>query len=256
MTRPILELRDLDVRYGGVRAVTDVSISVPQGGFVALLGPNGAGKSTIARAITGLLAFHGGSVSSGTVALNGESIVGLRPDQVITQGVGYVPEGRQILPGATVEENLLLGASSSRPSRDILRSNLQGIYERFPPLAERKMSHAKWLSGGEQQMLAIGRALIHDPQLLICDELSLGLAPTLVKELIESLANACRSLGTAVLLIEQNARLALRFCDYAHVIESGRILLSGDSKELQASPDLIERYLGYTTTGPRDGSPS
>lgn len=247
MSDALLSIEDVVVSYGAVEALHGVSLVVPKGGFVALLGPNGAGKSTLARSITGLLGHHGGRVARGSIRVAGENVVAARSDQIIRLGVGQIPEGRLILARVTVEENLLLGAAASAIGRRERQQRLSGVYDRFPQLVGRRRTRAGLLSGGEQQMVAIGRALMAQPRLLICDELSLGLAPILVRQLLSTLAATCADTGAAVLLIEQNARLALKFADYGYVLEAGVVNLKGPASELSQDRAIIERYLGTTS---------
>jgi ABC-type branched-chain amino acid transport systems, ATPase component len=240
----LLRVTDLCVSYGHVVALDGVSLRLGEGDFVTVLGANGAGKTTLARAIACLLFAHGGSVRRGSIQLLGRELTGLRPGGSIRYGVGVVPEGRLVFPRLTVEENLICGAAARREASRSVRSGLSQVYERFPALANLRNKPAGLLSGGEQQMLAVGRALMGQPRLLICDELSLGLAPMVVKQLFEFLARLNQEQGLAILLIEQNARLALQYATYAYVLESGRLAREGASTELRDDPHFQELYLG------------
>ena len=239
----LLEVRDVSVAYGGKAAVLDhVSLSVPKGGMVALLGANGAGKTTLIRTVSGLLGLHGGAVTHGSVTLEGRSIAGLSADRLVRLGMGQVPEGRLIFRNLSVEENLRVGAAI-RP-RGERQAALDAVYDLFPRLAERRRQAAGLMSGGEQQMIALGRALAASPRILLIDELSLGLAPLIVAAIYDQLRTIREGFGTAMLIVEQNARLALRICDHAHVLDRGRILISGTPAEIAASPQVQESYLG------------
>ena len=234
---PLLVVEGLETAYGGIAALRGISFVVEAGSVVALVGANGAGKSTTLNTISGLLAPRAGSVR-----FSGREIGGWRADRVASLGLVQVPEGRQVLAPLTVEENLLLGAYARR-DREV-GADLAGIYERFPRLAERRQQFAGSLSGGEQQMLAIGRALMARPRLLMLDEPSLGLAPLIVAEvfrLIESL----KAQGATILLVEQNARKALAVADTAYVLEGGRITRSGPAAALRDDPGIVAAYLGH-----------
>ncbi|MCY3577482.1 MAG: ABC transporter ATP-binding protein [bacterium] len=238
-----LRIEDLTVVYGGVTALDDVHITVPSGGFVTVLGANGAGKTTLVRSITGLLYLHKGRVRRGSIELGGESILGKKSPDIVSAGVAQVPEGRKLFPNLTVKENLLCGAAS--------RSDLSGIDESleqnldlFPQLRPLLVQTAGLLSGGEQQMVAVGRALMSQPSLLICDELSLGLAPKIVHRLFELLTEINETRGTSILVIEQNASLALEHAADAYVLELGRVLMEGSAAELRGNPMVQELYLG------------
>ena len=238
-----LEIKSLSVGYArkGL-ALEDVSLSVPKGGIVALLGANGAGKTTLIRAVTGLLDLHHGRVAQGSVFYAGQSILGLPAHRLVRLGMAQVPEGRLIFKQLTVEENLNVGAAILARSK--VKEKMDAVYELFPRLLERRQQAAGWLSGGEQQMLALGRALIAGPKLLLVDELSLGLAPLIVKAIYKQLRVVGDTLGTSMLVIEQNARLALEFAATGYILDRGRIVLSGPSEELAASDAMKESYLG------------
>ncbi|MEY5025700.1 MAG: hypothetical protein RLZZ244_1228 [Verrucomicrobiota bacterium] len=234
----MLEIAHLEVSYGPIKALHDVSLRVDQGAIVTLVGANGAGKSTTLRAISGLA-----KVRSGTIQFQGESITNLPPHQLVARGLLHVPEGRMIFANLTVSENLRMGAYLRRDSAGISRDQ-EFVLEMFPRLRERASQLAGTLSGGEQQMLAIGRALMGRPKLLMLDEPSLGIAPLLVKAIFEKIRLINRDMGLTVLLVEQNARLALESSSHGYVLETGRILLSGPSSELQSNPQVQSAYLG------------
>ena len=233
----LLEVRDLRVGYGGIEAVRGLSFTVAAGATVALIGANGAGKSSTLLALSGLVRPAGGSVR-----FQGVDITGQRADRIVRSGLVQVPEGRAILNPLTVAENLELGAWT-RVDRQAVPADLERIYGLFPVLAQRRRQLAGSLSGGEQQMLAIGRALMAAPRLLLLDEPSMGLAPLLVRTLFDTLSGIARS-GTTLLLVEQNARQALRISDRALVLAHGRLLREGPSAELLADPMIIEAFLG------------
>jgi len=232
----MLEIANLSVRYAAVEALRDVSIKVETGSLVAILGANGAGKSTLLRAISGMV-----NVASGRISLLGKTIDGLSPEEIVRRGVAHVPEGRGIFPDLTVKENLMIGAYARRGQ------NLAGDYNKvmtmFPPIARRERQFGNTLSGGEQQMLAIGRALMAAPRVLLADELSLGLAPIVVKQVFAKL-DEVRTAGITVLVVEQNARLAMKFADYLYVLKYGRVVMEGSRAEIERSTDLVDAYLG------------
>ncbi|MFP3987027.1 ABC transporter ATP-binding protein [Streptomyces sp. E11-3] len=238
-----LEVRDLVVGYGPVRALRSVSLQVPEGSVVTVLGGNGAGKSTLLRAISRALSFHGGSVTGGTVHFGGRPLHTLSPDRVVAAGVSQVPEGRQVFARMTVEDNLRAGALGSSGDRAAKAAALHRVRELFPVLAERSRQRAGLLSGGEQQMLAVGRALMASPTLLLLDEPSLGLAPLMAARIADTIREI-NAQGTSVLLVEQNAALALRLASHAYVLEVGEITLAGPADELAASDEVRRRYLG------------
>jgi branched-chain amino acid transport system ATP-binding protein len=241
----ILSLRNVEVVYNEISlAVRGVSLSVPRGSVVALLGANGAGKTTTIRAISGLLDIHDGRVREGDIVLAGESIKKMTPHAIVARGVAQVPEGRQVFGHLTVEENLRVGASALKERS--VKESLDTIYELFPRLAERRRAEAGWMSGGEQQMVAVGRALMARPKLLLLDEVSLGLAPQVVETIFARLQAVREELKTAMLMVEQNAKLALEFCDYGYIMENGRIVLDGPSGALLGNQDVQEFYLGVS----------
>jgi branched-chain amino acid transport system ATP-binding protein len=253
---PLLRVRDLDVSYArAVRALRGVSLEVPPGGVVAVLGANGAGKSTLLRAISGTLPAAGGTIEHGSVEVDGRRLDRADPAAVVRAGVVQVPEGRQVFGELTVEENLRAGAlATARRARGPARDRVYGL---FPVLAELRQRRAGLLSGGEQQMLAIGRALMAAPRLLLLDEPSLGLAPRLVARIGEVIAEIHRQ-GTAVVLVEQNAALALELAEVAYVLEVGRVTLHGPAAELAATEEVRDRYLGVgaATTAPAASAPT
>ncbi|MDP4005978.1 ABC transporter ATP-binding protein [Methylobacterium sp. NEAU K] len=233
----MLEIRDLVCGYGHVTALKGLTIDVREGQLVALVGANGAGKSTTLRAISGLV-----SPRSGAIRFAGCDIAGAEPRRILAEGIAHCPEGRRVFPQMTVSENLAMGAYLRR-DRTAIKTDLERIYGEFPRLAERHDQAAGTLSGGEQQMLAIGRALMGRPKLVLFDEPSLGLAPNIVERMF-AVIRAIRDAGTTVLLVEQNAFAALELCDYAYLIETGRIVLEGTGQALIADPHVREAYLG------------
>ena len=239
----LLEVGGLEVAYGAsAPALRGISLNVPAGQAVALLGANGAGKTTTIRAVSGLLPLHSGRITAGEVRLDGEIVNSERAYKIVARGVAQVPEGRMVFGHLTVEENLRVGATGRREGDGA--ETLAQILELFPVLGERFKDRAGYLSGGEQQMLAIGRALMADPRLMLIDEVSLGLAPLITQSIFERLATIRREFGTAMLVVEQNARLALEFCDHAYVLENGRVVLAGPAEQLRADPHVQELYLG------------
>jgi branched-chain amino acid transport system ATP-binding protein len=238
----MLEVANLEVVYhGAVLVLRGVSLAVPQGGIVCVLGPNGAGKTTLLRALTGLLDLHHGRVTKGAVTLDGARLDALAPDAVVRRGVSQVMEGRRILGELTVEENLRAGAITA--TRADAAARLERAYARFPVLRERRGQPAGFLSGGEQQMLAIARALMSGPRLLVLDEPSLGLAPRVVAE-VAALLREINAEGVAILLVEQNAAMALELSRHGYVLENGRVVLDGPSATLATDRDIQEFYLG------------
>jgi branched-chain amino acid transport system ATP-binding protein len=240
----MLKLEGLEVAYGGMAQVLHgVSLEVPAGQIVALLGPNGAGKSTTLKAISGLLATERGRVSGGRILLDGERLDGVATDQVVRRGVFHVIEGRRVFEDLTVEENLALGGYT-RSDRAGLKRDEARCYELFPRLQDLRKRLAGYLSGGEQQMVAIGRALMARPRLILLDEPSLGLAPLMVQEIFRILRRINQEQQTTLLLVEQNARLALASSNSAYILESGRVVLHGPSATLAQDPGVREYYLG------------
>ena len=242
----MLAVQGLDVVYNDVvLALRGVTLEVPRGAIVALLGANGAGKTTLLRAVSGLLGLHGGHVTAGSVQLDGDRIERLPPASVVGKGVAQVLEGRRIFGEFTVEENLRVGAHTAR--RDIAAS-MSRAFDLFPRLAERRKQTAGYLSGGEQQMLAIGRALMSNPRLLLLDEPSLGLAPLLVQQIRDLIATINQQ-GTTVLLVEQNAKMALSIAHHGYVLETGRIVMDKPADALRDDEDIREFYLGLRPEG-------
>ncbi|MGB5134891.1 MAG: ABC transporter ATP-binding protein [Prochlorococcaceae cyanobacterium] len=237
MNTPLLHLQGLGVRYGSVQALSGIDLEVRQGELVTLLGSNGAGKSTTLRAISALV-----PASAGQILWRGAPLAGIPPHRLLKLGIGHCPEGRRVLSRQSVAENLSLGAYLRREATGI-RSDLERCYDLFPRLAERRQQLAGALSGGEQQMLAIARALMGRPELLMLDEPSLGLAPKLVGEVMRALAQLHRE-GLTLLLVEQNARAALEIADRGYVLEAGRLTLEGSAEQLLANPSLRAAYLG------------
>ncbi|SEL79724.1 ABC transporter ATP-binding protein [Streptacidiphilus jiangxiensis] len=244
-TREALDVNQLTVAYGrSVRALHEVSLRVPAGGIVALLGANGAGKSTLLRAVSGTLPLHQGAVVSGSVGFGSADLTGRSAAQVVAAGVVQVPEGRRVFAELSVEDNLRAGRLGLvRRGRAEARATLDEVYALFPVLAERRRQTAGLMSGGEQQMLAMGRALMARPRLLLLDEPTLGLAPLMVERISETVQEIRRR-GTGVLLVEQNAALALELADHAYVLEVGAVRLSGPAAELAASDEVRRLYLG------------
>ena len=232
-----LEIRDLHVSYGGIRALKGIDLTVEEGQIVTLIGANGAGKSTTLRAISGLQ-----KPQSGSILYGGEELVGLPAKEIVRRGIIHVPEGRRVFPDMTVAENLKIGAFL-RKDKDGIASDMDYVYSLFPRLKERSWQPAGTLSGGEQQMLAVGRALMSRPKVLIMDEPSLGLAPLIVKDIF-SIIRRVNADGITVLLIEQNANAALRIADYGYVLETGVIALTGTGEELLRNESVREAYLG------------
>ena len=233
----MLKVRDLVVAYGGIEALKGISIDVPDGQIVTLIGANGAGKSTLLRTIMGLV-----KPQSGTVEYNGETINGLNSQRIVSRGITLVPEGRRVFPNLTVLENLRIGAYL-RKDEDGIAKDIKRIYELFPRLEERHWQMAGTLSGGEQQMLALGRALMSRPKIMMMDEPSLGLAPLVIKDIF-SIIRRINESGTTVLLVEQNANMALKVAHHAYVLETGRIKMEGGGKELLENEEIKEAYLG------------
>ena len=232
-----LEIRDLHVSYGGIRALKGIDLTVEEGQIVTLIGANGAGKSTTLRAISGLQ-----KPQSGSILYGGEELVGLPAKEIVRRGIIHVPEGRRVFPDMTVAENLKIGAFL-RSDKDGIASDMEYVYTLFPRLKERSWQLAGTLSGGEQQMLAVGRALMSRPKVLMMDEPSLGLAPLIVKDIF-SIIRRVNDDGITVLLIEQNANAALRIADYGYVLETGTIALTGTGEELLKNESVREAYLG------------
>ena len=235
MNDTILSIENLQVRYGGIEAVKDISFDVKEGSIVTLIGANGAGKSSTLRSISGLV-----KPASGKIVFRGDDITGFNPTEVVKKGITLVPEGRKIFPDLTVLENLKLGAFLRN---DDISGDIQWVYELFPRLKERSWQAGGTLSGGEQQMLAVGRALMSRPKLMMMDEPSLGLAPIVVQDIFK-IIREINNQGVTVLLIEQNANMALKIADYAYVLETGSITVSGTGDELLNNDAVKKAYLG------------
>ncbi len=233
----MLKIENLNVKYGAIHALKGISFSVEEGEIVTLIGANGAGKSTTLKAISGLL-----QPAEGSIEYLGQSIAGIPAQEIVRRGVSQVPEGRRVFANLTVSENLDLGAYLEK-DKTVIKENLAKVFKRFPRLEERKKQLAGTLSGGEQQMLAIGRALMSRPKLLLLDEPSMGLAPILVQEIFDIIREINRG-GTTVLLVEQNAHMALSVAQKAYVIETGKIVLQGTAEELRESEEVKKAYLG------------
>ena len=233
----LLELKDISVNYGKVSAVRGLSIVVPEGKIVTIIGGNGAGKTTTLRAMSGMV-----GLTAGEIHFEGQRVDGMTSDRIVARGIAHVPEGRRIFPDMTVEENLRTGAFLRRDA-DAVESDLDGVYTRFPRLRERRRQMARTMSGGEQQMLAIGRALMSKPKLLLMDEPSMGLAPVIVEE-IAAIIEEINAQGLSVVLVEQNAELALDLADHAYVLETGNLALEGPANELHDNEHVRAAYLG------------
>ncbi len=239
MGAPVLELNNVNTYYGKIHALKSISLTVERGEIVTLIGSNGAGKTTTLRTISGLL-----RPKQGDIKLNGSSILSVSPHKIVEMGIGHVPEGRGVFPALTVLENLEMGAFLLRNNAEFER-RIDLVFSLFPRLKERMTQRGGTLSGGEQQMLAIGRALMQQPGILLLDEPSMGLAPLLVEEIFNIIRNLNSEHGTTILLVEQNAQAALQVANRAYVLETGRITMSGAAQELLHDPKVIEAYLGF-----------
>lgn len=235
--RPVLQVRNVETFYGAVMAIRGVSLEVPEGSIVTILGANGAGKTTLLKTISGVM-----DPEKGKILLNGEEIQGREPDAIVRRGVAHVPEGREVFPFLSVAENLRMGAYTR--SDNEVGSDLEMVYDYFPILRERAGQQAGYLSGGQQQMLAIGRGLMARPKILLLDEPSLGLSPLLVREIFTIVRRLNAEQGVTMMLVEQNAKVALETAHYGYVMEVGRVVMSGSSRELLDSQDIQEFYLG------------
>ncbi len=231
-----LVISELNVSYGDIQVLWETSLTIGHGKIIALVGSNGAGKTTLLKTISGLL-----TPDSGKIVYSGENLGGLAPEKIIERKIFHIPEGRKLFPEMSVEENLIMGAYSRKEKMADL--DIHKIYSLFPKLLERKKQNAGSLSGGEQQMLAIGRGLMGDPELLLIDEMSLGLAPVIVDDLIKIIKDLNNE-GKTIFLIEQDVQLALENSDYAYVMDTGRIVMEGESKELLKNPEVKKAYLG------------
>jgi branched-chain amino acid transport system ATP-binding protein len=245
LAEPLLEVSGIETSYGPIQAVRGVSLTVAKGQIVAVLGANGAGKTTLLRTVSGAM-----TPSRGSITFEGRDIGGLLPDKVMRLGICHVPEGREVFPGLTVRENLMMGAYTRR-DHDGVAADLEACYGYFPVLRERAHQRAGLLSGGEQQMLAISRGLMGRPKLLLLDEPSLGLSPLLVTQIFAIIRRIQEEKGVAILLVEQNAHIALKTADYGYVIEIGRVVMQDDCAALMHKEDIKEFYLGQKDTGVR-----
>ena len=248
--QPLLAVNNIEVIYDHVILVLKgVSLSVPEGGIVALLGANGAGKTTTLKAISNLLRAERGEVTKGSIELRGEKVEGLTPNDLVKKGVIQVMEGRHCFEHLTVEENLLTGAYTRGSDRAAIERDLELVYGYFPRLKERRQSQAGYTSGGEQQMTAIGRALMSRPKMILLDEPSMGLAPQLVEQIFEIVKQINEKEGVTILLAEQNTNVALRYARYGYILENGRVVMDGDAKDLLKNEDVKEFYLGISGAG-------
>jgi branched-chain amino acid transport system ATP-binding protein len=246
--RPYLSINNIEVIYDHVILVLKgVSLTVPEGKIVALLGGNGAGKSTTLKSISTLLRGERGEVTKVTIEFRGERVDHLTPNELVRKGMCQVMEGRHCFAHLTVEENLLTGAFTRRPTRTELREELDRVYHYFPRLKARRDALAGYTSGGEQQMTAVGRALMAQPKMILLDEPSMGLAPQIVEEIFEIVANLNQKEQVTILLAEQNTSVALRFSDYGYILENGRVVMEGEAKDLANNEDVKEFYLGIST---------
>jgi len=244
---PLLSVNNVEVVYDHVILVLKgVSLTVPEGGVVALLGANGAGKTTTLKAISGLLRSERGEITKGGIELRGRRTDGLSPTDLVKMGVVQVMEGRHCFEHLTVEENLLTGSYTRRDGRAAVQADLDKVYHYFPRLAERRSAQAGYTSGGEQQMCAIGRALMARPRLMLLDEPSMGLAPQLVEEIFEIVKALNEQEGVTILLAEQNTNVALRYAKYGYILETGRVVMDGEARALADNEDVKEFYLGVS----------
>ena len=248
--RPLLSVNNIEVIYDHVILVLKgVSLTVPKGGIVALLGANGAGKTTTLKAISNLLRAERGEVTKGSIELEGEAVDNMTPNDLVKRGVIQVMEGRHCFEHLTVEENLLTGAYTRGSDRAGIQRDLEMVYDYFPRLRERRSSQAGYTSGGEQQMTAIGRALMSRPKVVLLDEPSMGLAPQLVEQIFEIVKRINEQEGVTILLAEQNTNVALRYAKYGYILENGRVVMDGPADKLRENEDVKEFYLGLSATG-------
>ena len=246
----LLEVNNIEVIYNHVILVLKgVSLSVPKGGITALMGGNGAGKTTTLKAISNLLRSERGEVTKGTITYRGDSIEGMNPSDMVKSGVIQVMEGRHCFEHLTVEENLMTGAYTRRDGKGAVAADLEMVYDYFPRLRERRKSQAGYTSGGEQQMVAIGRALMSRPETVLLDEPSMGLAPQLVEQIFEIVKKINEEEGVSFLLAEQNTNMALKYSHYGYILESGRVVMDGPAADLRENPDVKEFYLGISDEG-------
>ncbi|AML53535.1 MULTISPECIES: ABC transporter ATP-binding protein [Falsihalocynthiibacter] len=247
---PLLEVNNIEVIYNHVILVLKgVSLTVPKGGITALLGGNGAGKTTTLKAISNLLHSERGEVTKGSIHYRGERVQDLTPSDLVKKGVIQVMEGRHCFEHLTIEENLMTGAYTRRDGKAAVAADLEMVYNYFPRLKERRKSQAGYASGGEQQMCAIGRALMSRPETILLDEPSMGLAPQLVEQIFGIVKSVNENEGVSFLLAEQNTNVALRFAHYGYILESGRVVMDGPASELRENPDVKEFYLGMSDDG-------
>jgi len=249
-TETLLEVKNIEVIYNHVILVLKgVSLSVPKGGITALLGGNGAGKTTTLKAISNLLRSERGEVTKGTITYRGQPVSELTPTAMVKRGVIQVMEGRHCFEHLTVEENLMTGAYTRSDGKAAVAADLDMVYNYFPRLRERRKSQAGYTSGGEQQMIAIGRAIMSRPETVLLDEPSMGLAPQLVEEIFQIVKGLNENEGVSFLLAEQNTNVALRYADYGYILESGRVVMDGPADDLRENPDVKEFYLGVSDEG-------
>ena len=237
---PVLSMKNIETFYGPIIAIRGVSIEVPKGKIVTILGANGAGKTTLMKTVSGVM-----DPEKGQVILEGQEIQGKDPDHIVRAGVAHVPEGREVFPFLTVHENLMMGAYT-RKDRENIDADIEMVFDYFPILKERRDQQAGTMSGGQQQMLAIGRGLMAKPKVMLLDEPSLGLSPLLVQEIFAIIKRLNAEQGVTMMLVEQNANVALRAAHYGYVLEIGRIVMAGEAEKLLASKDIQEFYLGQT----------
>jgi len=248
----LLEVNNIEVVYNDIiQVLRGVSLNVPEGSIVALLGTNGAGKTTTLRAISGLLKPENGFIKDGYIKFGGKDITNLLGTQVVRDGAVMVPEGRHVFKHLTVDENIRVGSITRRDGQQNVRQDQDLMYDHFPRLSRVTNRLAGYCSGGEQQMIAIARALMAAPKMLMLDEPSLGLAPLLVKEIFQNIQRINRDMDTTILVVEQNAKMALEISNYAYIMESGKIVMEGPSEELKNNPDVKEFYMGVTQGGGR-----
>jgi branched-chain amino acid transport system ATP-binding protein len=246
----VLSVNNIEVIYDHVILVLKgVSLEVPKGGIVALLGANGAGKTTTLKAVSNLLHAERGEVTKGTIVFKDDEVQALSPNELVRRGCIQVMEGRHCFAHLTVEDNLLTGSYTRRDGKAAIRSDLEMVYQYFPRLKERRGSQAGYTSGGEQQMTAIGRALMSRPEMILLDEPSMGLAPQLVEEIFEIVRKLNEDQGVSFLLAEQNTNIALRYANYGYILESGRVVLDGEARDLRENEDVKEFYLGVSGEG-------
>ena len=247
---PLVAVNNIEVIYNHVILVLKgVSLEVPEGGIVALLGANGAGKTTTLKAISNLLKSERGDVTKGTIEFRGQRIDALNPSELVRRGVIQVMEGRHCFEHLTVEENLMTGAYTRKGARAEVQADLEKVFHYFPQLKERRSAQAGYTSGGEQQMTAIGRALMARPSVMLLDEPSMGLAPQLLEEIFEIVGQLNQQEGVSILLAEQNTNVALRYAQYGYILETGRVVLDGDARTLAENEDVKEFYLGVSGEG-------